>query len=141
MRLRATLAFALVASLVVVAPVPAPAGDPNAEIEAVIADQIAAFAREDLDAAFAHAADAIRQKFGTPENFGHMVRQGYPMIWRPSRYEWRALEVRAGGVYLKTVIFEDTAGIAYEAEYVMGRTDGVWRIRAVSLRRLPGVTS
>jgi hypothetical protein len=117
------------------------AADPDAEIERVIADQIAAFQRDDLDAAFAHAAPGIQRKFGNPSNFGHMVRHGYPMIFRPSRVEWRALEALGDGVFVKTVLFEDASGALFEADYTMGLTDGVWRIRGVELRRLPGMSS
>ncbi len=120
---------------------PAPALAQDAAIEAVIDEQIAAFQRDDLDAAFGFAAPGIQQKFGNPEIFGQMVQQGYPMIWRPSRYEHRGLEAAGEGVFVKTVLFEDATGALYEADYLMGQTDGVWRIRGVQLRKLPGVTS
>ncbi|GMG84224.1 hypothetical protein LNKW23_34390 [Paralimibaculum aggregatum] len=115
--------------------------DPNAAIERVIADQLAAFARDDFAAAFAHAAPGIQARFGSPAGFGRMVRQGYPMIYRPARVEWRALETTAGGAQVKTVLFEDAKGRLFEVDYLMGRTDGAWRIRGVQLRRLPGLAS
>lgn len=118
-----------------------PASAQNADIEAVIEDQIAAFQRGDLEAAFSHAAPGIQEKFGSPENFGHMVRHGYPMIWRPQRYEHRGLVEPREGFFVKTVLFEDARGMLYEADYMMGLTGGAWRIQGVSLRRLPGVSS
>ncbi len=121
---------------------PARAGDgPSAAIERVIADQLAAFQRDDFAAAFAHASPGIRQKFRTAENFGRMVRSGYPMIYRPARVEWRGLETTPRGGHRQVVLFEDGAGRLYEAEYLMGEFDGVWRIQGVRLRELPGLAS
>lgn len=114
---------------------------PDAEIEAVIADQIAAFRRDDPAAAFAHAGPGIRARFGTPENFAAMVRTGYPMIWRPARWEWRGLTPADNGSWIKTVLFEDAQGALHEADYLMAPVEGGWRIHGVSLRRLPGATS
>jgi hypothetical protein len=116
------------------------AADPNAAIERVISEQIAAFQRDDMAAAFEFAGPGIRQKFATPENFGRMVRQGYPMIHRPARWEWRGLEGE-GATRVKTVLFEDASGALHEADYLMGVVDGEWRIRGVRLRRLPGLSS
>ncbi|MEL6218930.1 MAG: DUF4864 domain-containing protein [Pseudomonadota bacterium] len=135
------IAFAAAIVVAVGVALPRPAAAQDAAIVAVIEDQLAAFQRNDLDAAFAHAAPQIQRKFGSPENFGHMVRHGYPMIWRPSRYEYRGLEEPESGFFVKTVLFEDAAGQQFEADYIMGLTEGEWRIRGVSLRKLPGVSS
>ena len=64
---------------------PARADGHGNAIEAVIADQIAAFRTNDLERAFSHASPMIQSKFRTPEIFGQMVSRGYPMIWRPQR--------------------------------------------------------
>lgn len=117
-----------------------PRADEAADIRGVIADQIAAFQRNDLDAAFAHASPGIQSRFGDPDRFGQMVRQGYPMVWRPSRFEMLALEETPRGP-TQTVLFEDAAGHLWEADYIMQQVDGRWRIAGVSLRRLPGVSS
>lgn len=134
------IALILAAGVLLADPARAQNDTADPAIEAVIDDQIAAFQRSDLEAAFAHASPLIQRKFGTPETFGRMVRSGYPMIWRPSRYEHRGLAAAGSGRLVKTVLFEDASGI-YEADYLMGETDGIWRIEGVSLRRLPGVTS
>jgi len=135
------LLAALAIAIAVLAGRPASAEPADAAIEAVIADQLAAFQRDDFAAAFDHAHPVIRRKFGTPENFGRMVQQGYPMIWRPSRVEYGPLEPEADGNLVKTVVFEDGSGVLFEADYEMSTVDGEWRIRGVSLRRLPGLAS
>lgn len=122
------------------APETARAEEPGDSIEAVIADQIEAFRSNALERAFSHAAPGIQERFQTPQGFGVMVQSGYPMIWRPSRYEWAGLEKGPRG-WVQTVLIEDAAGQLYEADYLMREIDGRWRIAGVSLRKVPGAVS
>jgi len=122
------------------AALPARAEPPAAAIEAVIADQIGDFQRDDFAGAFEHASPDIQSKFGGPERFGLMVRQGYPMIWRPNRWDWVELRRDRRG-WVQTVLFVDGKGRSFEADYIMERVDGRWRIDGVLMRRLPGVAS
>lgn len=64
----------------------------EAAIRGVIGSQLDAFEADDVDRAFGFASNGIRGMFGTPERFGQMVREGYPMVWRPG--EVRYLELR-----------------------------------------------
>ena len=134
MRARLTLLIAL-ALMLAGAPLRAQA-DPGAEIAGVIEDQLAAFQREDLDRAFSHASPGIQRIFRDPQNFGRMVREGYPMVWRPRTYEMRDLQPIGEG-FVQTVMFEDAAGRFWLADYEMRLIDGVWRINGVSLREMP----
>ncbi|MEM7499357.1 MAG: DUF4864 domain-containing protein [Pseudomonadota bacterium] len=138
--MRLILAACLTAlSLIVLAGMPARAGDEE-RIRAVIADQIEAFQRDDLASAFEHASPNIQGMFRNPGNFGRMVAKGYPMIWRPRRYEMAGIEAGPRGL-TQTVVFEDEVGRLWEADYLMQDVDGIWRINGVQLRRLPGVAS
>lgn len=114
----------------------APLGPAAAEpaASAVIDRQIEAFRRDALDEAFAFAHPSIQELFGTPERFGAMVRQGYPMIWRPKSY--RLLDARPAGrgVELR-LLFEDASGAPHVARYLMTQVDGAWRIAGVRLER------
>ena len=128
----------LTALFLMLAPLVSKAGEPEDSIQAVIADQISAFQANDVDRAFTHAAPNIQRIFGTPERFGQMVRQGYPMVWRPARYEWlQIVETDFGPV--QVVLFEDLGGRLHEAGYLMEQVDGVWRINGVKLRARAGV--
>ncbi|MEO0821398.1 MAG: DUF4864 domain-containing protein [Pseudomonadota bacterium] len=131
---------ALLLAIAVALPGQAARADDAAAIRGVIADQIAAFQRDDLDAAFAHASPGIQGKFRSPDTFGQMVRYGYPMIWRPSRWEMGETATTEAGP-VQTVLFEDAAGALWEADYSMTEVDGVWRISGVTLRKIPGVAS
>ncbi len=119
---------------------PARAEEPADSIQAVIVSQLDALQANDPAAAFAHASPTIQSKFGTPEGFRHMVETGYPMIWRPARYEMLALAETAGGP-VQIVLFQDREGRFFEAAYEMQLIDGVWRINGVYLRALPGIGS
>ncbi|MEM7744808.1 MAG: DUF4864 domain-containing protein [Pseudomonadota bacterium] len=131
------LAPAWLLALVMIAAQPATAEDPGTSIRTVIQDQLSAFQDNDVATAFGFAAPSIQQKFGSPEDFGQMVKQGYPMVWRPRSHQMgRLLETAAGLVQL--VVFEDGNGRLYEAGYLMEQIDGAWRIAGVHLRAMPG---
>jgi len=116
----------------------AQAEEPADGIQAVIEQQIADFQRDDVTAAFMHAAPSIQAIFGSPETFGTMVRQRYPMIWRPARHEMlKLLNTPAG--FVQVVLFEDVNGKLHEAGYLMQPFEGEWRINGVRLRALPGI--
>ncbi len=128
----------LIAVLLSVVSLPARSDEPADKIQAVISDQISDFQRDDVVAAFDHAAPGIQEKFGSPETFGRMVRDLYPMVWRPARFEMlQLIETPAGLV--QVVLFEDAFGKLHEAGYLMTEVDGVWRISGVRLRAVPGV--
>lgn len=127
-----------VLGLMLVAPVRAMAGEPEDSIQAVISDQIAAFRASDVETAFGFASPNIQQQFGDPQNFGRMVRQGYPMVWRQRRFEMRQLVDTDFGP-VQVVLFEDNAGALHEAGYLMVEIDGAWRIAGVQLRKVPQV--
>ena len=114
------------------------AEEPGPAIQSAIERQIAAFLANDLEGAFAIASPSIQQIFKTPKIFGQMVQNGYPMVWRPARYEMlKLVETEAGLV--QVVLFEDASGRLHEAGYLMQQVDGVWRINGVHVRRQPGV--
>jgi hypothetical protein len=102
----------------------------------VISDQIAAFLDEDPEGAFAFASPFIQDKFGTPERFGQMVREGYPMVWSPSEVTF--LDMREiGGKLWQEVLLRDAAGKGWIAEYELVEVDGALRINGVRIRKAP----
>ncbi|MGR3343921.1 MAG: DUF4864 domain-containing protein [Paracoccaceae bacterium] len=110
----------------------------NLEIEGTIQGQIEAFLVDDFTAAFAFASPNIRRIFGSSENFGTMVRQGYPMVWRPA--DVRFLELRElGGRTLQRVMIQDRAGVFHVLEYQMLAGENGWQINGVRLVPQPDV--
>ncbi|TVQ57201.1 MAG: DUF4864 domain-containing protein [Rhodobacteraceae bacterium] len=110
--------------------------DDGAAMRAVIEEQLQAFSRDDWADAFRHASPGIQSMFRTPDRFGAMVMQGYPMVWRPSRVEAGPVEQGPRGP-VQLMYFEDQSGSLYIAAYEMVLVDGVWRIDGVRIRKAP----
>ncbi|WP_118134339.1 DUF4864 domain-containing protein [Oceanicella sp. SM1341] len=125
-------AAALAVLLAFAVPAPAPAGEREDQIAAVITRQIEAFRAEDLDGAFALASPMIRQMFHDARNFGAMVRNGYPMVWRPEEVTMGPVVMRDGKP-VQTVFLRDARGLSHIAEYTMVETDAGWRIDGVRI--------
>ncbi|PSL18132.1 DUF4864 domain-containing protein [Shimia abyssi] len=101
-------------------------------IEDVIRQQMQAFQRDDFDGAFDFASDGIQQFFQTPDNFGNMVRRGYPMVYRPDNVQFLELREVAGNLWQK-IIVTDATGVVHFLDYQMLETSEGWRIGAVRL--------
>jgi len=115
----------------------APAQEHSA-VEGVIQDQITAFLADDFDTAFTYASPMIRNLFRTPDNFGMMVRQGYPMVWRPSSVTFTDREMRGDRV-LQRVVITDAQGATHVLLYEMMPAGETWKINGVQLLRTPQV--
>lgn len=114
---------------------PAWAGEAE-DIRGVIRAQVDAFLADDVQTAFGFASPTIRTIFGTPENFGRMVANGYPMIWRPRAVDF--LDLRdADGRRFQRVRVQDGAGEAFLFDYEMVAVDGEWRINGVYPVQMP----
>jgi len=134
-------ALLLVLLLIVAAPAGAQRGAPpatvgpadRAAIQQVIGDQIAAFRRDDGDAAFALASPGIQRMFGTADGFMAMVRGGYQPVYRPRSYSFREL-VTIDGLVVQPVAVVGPDGRRVTALYPMEQQpDGSWRIAGCQL--------
>ncbi len=118
----------------------APARADEAAIQSVISSQIEAFQADDFTTAFTYASPMIRQIFRTPENFGTMVREGYPMVWRPAEMNFLSAEM-IDGLLWQNVMIRDQAGGLHILEYQMIQLENGWKINAVRLRKAPDGTA
>lgn len=107
-------------------------------ITKVISDQIAAFQADDFEAAFTYASPNIKRIFGTPERFGQMVRDGYPMVHRPSAVTMLEQTTR-GGQVIQRVMMRDATGRLHFVAYSMVDTPEGWQVNGVQLLRAPEV--
>ena len=103
-------------------------------IQSVISSQIAAFQADDFTKAFTFASPTIQQIFGSPEQFGTMVREGYPMVWRPSEVTFLSVET-TDGLLWQTVMVRDQAGAVHLLDYQMVELEQGWKINAVRKRK------
>lgn len=110
----------------------------NPAIETVIQQQFDAFRAEDVGTAFSFASPNIKGMFGTPENFGRMVRDGYPMVWRPAEVQFLDLRKVAGNLWQRVMV-TDQAGRTHLLDYQMIETDQGWQINGVQILPQAGV--
>ena len=118
------------ACLLALAALPAQAQDNP--LQSTILNQIEAFKADDFNRAFSYASPVIKGIFGTPENFGMMVRNGYPMVHRPA--EVQMLEQRqVAGATVQRVLITDGQGRGHVLDYQMVETPDGWQINGVTL--------
>lgn len=113
---------------------------PEAGIEATIAAQIDAFQKDDFAEAFTYASPNIQGMFGTSERFGQMVRNGYPMVWRPGDVQYLELRDISGALWQK-VLIRDQQGGTHVLDYQMIETSDGWKINGVQILAEPGVSA
>ena len=105
-------------------------------IRNTIQSQIDAFQADDFVRAFTFASPTIKGMFGTPENFGMMVKQGYPMVYRPAEVQMMELREVAGDQWQRVRI-TDQAGAGWYLDYMMVETAEGWQINAVQILPAP----
>ena len=125
MRFGLTLALALLALPAVAQEVP---------IQDTIRAQIEAFKADDFARAFTFASPTLHQMFGTPDNFGRMVRDGYPMVWHPAQVDMMDLRT-VGGALWQRVRVTDLKGQSYLLDYQMVQGPDGWLINAVQMQK------
>ncbi|UWQ57835.1 DUF4864 domain-containing protein [Leisingera caerulea] len=101
-------------------------------VTAVIGSQFEAFLNNDAETAFTYASPNIRRIFGTPDRFGQMVRQGYPMVWRPAEVRYLDLREVAGNLWQRVMI-TDQNGTVHLLDYQMVKLESGWKINAVQI--------
>jgi hypothetical protein len=99
-------------------------------VRALIEAQLAAFAADDAAKAFSFAAPGIQTMFATPERFLAMVRQSYPVVYRPATVSFLQPE-RIEGKVIQRVQMADADGAPWTVVYELERqADRSWRIAA-----------
>jgi len=136
---------ALLCALLALAPLAAGAQAVSREdvaaVRRVIEAQIDAFRKDDAARAFSYATSGIRETFGTPESFMHMVRTQYAVVYRPQSVAFEAPVPLGKDELIQPVRMTDAQGRAWLAVYPMQRgADGVWRTNGCQLRRFGSET-
>ncbi len=107
-------------------------------IQSTITSQIEALQADDFATAFTFASPTIQGLFGTPENFGMMVQQGYPMVYRPAEVQMLDQREISGALYQR-VLIRDANGRGFVLEYQMIETPEGWKINGVDMAQQPDV--
>lgn len=109
-----------------------PAAAQNAEVESTIQRQIEAFRADDFERAFTFASPTIQGIFRNSDNFGGMVRHGYPMVWRPADVQFLELD-GTGSTLHQFVQITDAEGRVFVLDYEMVLLDSGWKINGVRI--------
>ncbi len=109
-----------------------PAQAQEAPIQTTIQSQLDAFMADDFVTAFSFASPMIKGIFGTSDNFGTMVQQGYPMVSRHGAVQMLELRTVAGNLWQRVMI-TDNSGRTHLLDYQMIETADGWQINAVQL--------
>ena len=100
------------------------------EIEYNISDQIKAFRNQDFQRAYKYASPSIKFFFPSAESFCKMIKESYPMIWDPEKYEFLEIQNRLGIIFQR-VMFTDQNGKNFVFDYQMRKVKANWNINGV----------
>ena len=109
------------------------ADDGGTVMEAVrntISSQIDAFKDNDVKKAYTFAAPNIQAQFPTPDIFGLMVRNGYPIIWKPRNYKFTTFK-DLGNRCIQRVLFQSYNDSLESYDYILEKDGNLWKIAGV----------
>lgn len=105
------------------------------QVRQVVRAQLDALAVDDAQAAFSYASPGIRAQLGSPERFMAMVKQGYPMVYRPSSVSFLEPTLIEGEL-AQGVRMADPEGVVWLVVYRLQRQpDKAWRIHGCEVVR------
>jgi Domain of unknown function (DUF4864) len=106
----------------------------------IISGQIAAFNKDDGNAAYGFAAPIVKKYFPTMEVFIAMVKQGYPQVYRAQSISFGDVFMDNFGRPTQRVTLVGPDGKRYEALYAMEmQKDGTWKIAACTVLPIAGL--
>ena len=109
------------------------------EVRNTISSQIEAFKENNIKKAYTFAAPNIQAQFPNPDVFGLMVRNGYPVIWRPKNFKFTKFQ-DLGNKSIQRVLFQSYDGSLETYDYILEKYDDLWKIAGVLTINLAGET-
>ena len=109
------------------------------KVRNTISSQIEAFKENNIKKAYEFAAPNIQAQFPNPDVFGLMVRNGYPVIWRPKSFKFTKFQ-DLGNKSIQRVLFESYNGSLETYDYILEKYDDLWKIAGVLTINLAGET-
>ncbi len=104
-----------------------------------ISSQIDAFKDKDVKKAYTFAAPNIQAQFPSPDIFGLMVRNGYPIIWKPKSYKFTTFKDH-GNRCIQRVLFQSYNGSLESYDYILEKNGSIWKIAGVLTIKSAGET-
>ena len=109
------------------------------EVRNTISSQIEAFKENNIKKAYTFAAPNIQAQFPNPDVFGLMVRNGYPVIWRPKNFKFTEFQ-DLGNKSIQRVLFQSYDGSLETYDYILEKYGDLWKIAGVLTINLAGET-
>ena len=109
------------------------------EVHLTISSQIEAFKKNDVEEAYTFAAPNIQAQFPNPETFGLMVRNGYPIIWKPKSFKFVKFK-DLGNKCIQRVLFQSYGGSLETYDYILEKNNNLWKIAGVLAIKSAGET-
>ena len=104
-----------------------------------ISSQIDAFKQNDVKKPYTFAPPYIQAQFPSPDIFGLMVRNGYPIIWKPKSYKFTTFK-DLGNRCIQRVLFQSYNGSLESYDYILEKNGSVWKIAGVLTIKSAGET-
>ena len=101
--------------------------------------QIDAFKKNDIEEAYTFAAPNIQAQFPNPEAFGSMVKNGYPIIWKPKSFKFVKFK-DLGNKCIQRVLFQSYSGSLETYDYILEKNNNLWKIAGVLTIKSAGET-
>ena len=95
--------------------------------------------KNNIEKAYTFAAPNIQAQFSNPEVFGLMVKNGYPIIWRPKSFKFTKFQ-DLGNKSIQRVLFQSYDGRLETYDYILEKYDDLWKIVGVLTINLAGET-
>jgi len=102
-------------------------------VQHIITEQIDAFRRDDAMTAFSLAAPHIKAMFGDASHFLAMVRQAYPLVYRPRAFIFGSSTISHGLLIQKVQLMGENGDEALALYQMEKEADGSWHIAGCSL--------
>lgn len=102
----------------------------TSEPKDTISAQIDAFLADDVETAYSFASPTIQNIFDNPDTFGQMVRDGYPMVWRPADVIFLDTQEINQRLYQRVQIIDED-GQSHSLVYEMILIGNMWKINGV----------
>ena len=109
------------------------------EVHYTISSQIDAFKKNDVNEAYTFAAPNIQAQFPNPDTFGLMVKNGYPIIWKPKSFKFVKFK-DLGDKCIQRVLFQSYEGSLETYDYIVEKNNNLWRIAGVLTIKSAGET-
>ena len=113
--------------------------DESEMVRNTISSQIEAFKENNIKKAYEFAAPNIQAQFPNPDVFGLMVRNGYPVIWRPKSFKFTKFQ-DLGNKSIQRVLFQSYNDSLEIYDYILEKYDDLWKIAGVLTINLAGET-